>query len=632
MSIVLSECSNAVRRLHAAVLRLERAAVMLRVAPLERREWFESLRRKLAPQLKDDAFLVVAVVGGTNIGKSVVFNHIAGSRASATHPLASGTKNPVCLIPPGFGDEHSLPEIFQDFALKQWTHPDEPLRERAEHCLYWQECEQTPENLLVLDTPDIDGDAQINWERADNIRRCADVLIAVLTQQKYNDAAVKQFFRTAAADDVAVIVVFNQCELPEDEEYWPLWLETFCTETGILPEFVYIAPNDRRAAEENRLSFYERQWPRTGTTSAVLAGGENVPRSLTDDLSRLRFAEVKLRSLRGTLRHLLDRETGAPAYLKEIEQTSAAFEAAAGRLSSESVVKIHDWPVIPTKLLVKEIRKWWKQQHEGWASRVDSFYDTLSSGVLWPVRFARSKLGAEQVPPLDSYRRQEWSAVLRAVEEVFDKLTWMSESGSELLRPHFNERLAGKSREQLLENLRQQHEQIPLADELEEVVASQMKEFKAGSPDAYKFYRQLNNISAAVRPMTSVVLFTMGWGPAGEVVAPLVADAATQAVIPVVANFAGGTAAAVAGETAVSGAAGQGSGFLQAKFQRLQSRFTQRRAAWVVEALRAHLLGTLPEDLRAAADVQHSEVFEEVRAALGTLEEHMKNELEEAAT
>ena len=34
----------------------------------------------------------------------------------------------------------------------------------------------------------------------DDARICADVLIAVLTQQKYNDAAVKDFFRKAAAE------------------------------------------------------------------------------------------------------------------------------------------------------------------------------------------------------------------------------------------------------------------------------------------------------------------------------------------------------------------------------------------------------------------------------------------------
>ena len=102
MSTPFSECAETVRQLHVAVVELACAGKLLQLPPLAGREWFELLRQKLLPQLDDDAFLVVAVVGGTNIGKSVIFNHIAGSRASSTSPLASGTSHPVCLVPPGF--------------------------------------------------------------------------------------------------------------------------------------------------------------------------------------------------------------------------------------------------------------------------------------------------------------------------------------------------------------------------------------------------------------------------------------------------------------------------------------------------------------------------------------------------
>jgi hypothetical protein len=121
-----------------------------------------------------------------------------------------------------------------------------------------------------------------------------------------------------------------------------------------------------------------------------------------------------------------------------------------------------------------------------------------------------------------------------------------------------------------------------------------------------------------------VVLFTLGWGPAGHVVAPFVADAAAQAVVPIVADLAGGATAAVAGETALAGAAGKGVGFLQAKFQRLQVAFTARRAGWLAGLLKEHLLGTLPDDLQKAADVPQSEPFRRVREAIHTLEEQLK--------
>lgn len=264
----LDEFAQMVRRLSASVTNLELAARPLQLEPLAGRDWFDLLTRKLLPQLTDGACLIVAVVGGTNIGKSVVFNHIAGFRASASSPLASGTKHPVCLVPMGFAEQHDLHAMFPAFELRSWTSGDEALRSVDAHCLFWREHESVPKNLIILDTPDVDSDAPVNWQRADAVRQAADVLVAVLTQQKYNDAAVKQFFRKAAAEDKAAIIVFNQVELPDDESYWPIWLNTFCGETGLQPEYVYLAPNDRKAAEAIALKFAERTW--NGRQAGVL--------------------------------------------------------------------------------------------------------------------------------------------------------------------------------------------------------------------------------------------------------------------------------------------------------------------------------------------------------------------------
>ena len=626
MSTRFRELGTTIRRLRDAAGRLERATQILQLPPLAGREWYELLEQKLVPQLHDDAFLVVAVVGGTNIGKSVVFNHLAGTRASSTSPLASGTKHPVCLVPPAFAEQHDLDEIFRGFELLEWRSPDAALEEHTEHRIYWQTSQQVPPSLLVLDTPDIDSDAPVNWQRADMIRRSADVLIAVLTQQKYNDAAVKQFFRRAAGEEKAIIVLFNQCQLPEDDAYWPLWMQTFGGETGVRPEIVYVAPNDRRAAEENRLPFYERPWPIAGHEEALAAGEYADARSLSDDLARLRFGEIKLQTLRGSLKFLLDREAGVPEYLAEVRLRSAEFQAAS-RMFSDNVVRISDWPAVPNRLLVDEIRRWWRANTEGWARTVHGFYNALGTGVTWPIRFAREQLQGPQVPPIEQYRRQEWTAVLRAIEEWFEKLTLISESGSDLLQPHFRRLLDGAGRTKLIETLRAEHEAVPLQEELEEAVKEEMQQFKTGSPELYGFYKRLNEISAAARPAASVVLFTLGFGPAGEALA----QAAAHTILPVVVDFAGGTAAAVAGETAISSAAGQGSGYLQIKFQKLHTRFAARRASWLAERLKVHLLGTLPEQLQSAADVPQSDVYRELSDTLDLLARQLGAQQQEAA-
>jgi hypothetical protein len=641
MPATLPECAEHVRRLHEAVVELERASTPAQVAPLAGREWFEVLTRKLVPQLSADAFLVVAVVGGTNIGKSVIFNHIAGFRASATSPLASGTKHPTCLVPEGFTDAHDLAAIFPGFELRAWSSAEETLVDTPEHGLYWRVSGDSPDNLLVLDTPDIDSDARVNWERADRVRQCADVLVAVLTQQKYNDAAVKEFFRKAAAEDKAVLIVFNQCQLPDDEEYWPLWLETFCRETQIAPELVYVAPNDRRAAEEMRLGFYERagasRGERAESRESQLPTSDfrpptdvDAPRSLLADLSQLRFFDIKVRTLRGALRLVADSDAGVPAWLREIEASAEEYRGAAALLAAHELAEIGAWPQVSGRALVGEIREWWRLQREGWSAKVHGFYNSLGHTLTWPVRYARDRIQGPVIPPLEVYRHKEWAAVLDAVEKVYRKLEWLSELGNELLRPRLEKVLAGTSRAELLQRIHEAHARFDLEAELRQLVADELADFRSESPQHYEFFKRLDTLAAAARPATSVILFVAGFGPVGHAITPVLTDTVLQGVVHAAGDVAGGTIAAAVGDAVISEGAATSAGYLEAKFRKLQAAFTRRRAQWLAGLLQQHLLGTLPEDLQHAASVAGTEEFQRVRSLARELREAIPVEAESA--
>ncbi|MCA9083718.1 MAG: GTPase domain-containing protein [Planctomycetaceae bacterium] len=632
-TLSFEKISDAVRRLCDGLPKLQAQARLLQPDDLEGQEWFELLRQKLVPQLGQQSWLVVAVVGGTNIGKSVIFNHLAGHRASATSPLASGTKHPVALVPEGFPDRENLAAVFPDFTMKKWTDAESALQETDDSLLFWRTADNLPSTLLVLDTPDIDSDARVNWVRADAVRRSADVLIAVLTQQKYNDAAVKEFFRKAGREDKAVLVVFNQCVLPDDEQYWPVWLETFCRETSIKPDSVYIAPADRTAAEQLRLPFFERQWPRPAAGSSTELNGSDPfkspsrdsqqPRDLREDLSRLKFREIRIRTLRGSLQQLIHPVSGIPQHLKRLSKASEALAKTSQRLSADSVLKIRDWPTPANTTFVDEIRIWWKERQQGWAKKINTFYDVMGKAVLVPLRMARDAIQGEPIPPMDRYREAEWSAILLTVEEMFDKLQWMADNGDALVRQRMELILDAASRTRLIETLRQRHRKVDFSAEIRSIVAQEMEVFSVDSPQLFQMYRQLHNVSAAVRPMTSVVLFSLGMGPVSETVAPFVANAAASAVVHVVADVATGATTAVAGETAVSGMASAGSGMLQTWFHRLHSVFTQRRVEWLTQVIRDDVLGTLPEELQAAAELTSSAEYQNVAKALKDLQDLM---------
>jgi hypothetical protein len=617
----LAGCAALARRLEAELRRLEPLAKEAGVPGLEGREWYELLVRKLLPQLAADAWLVVAVVGGTNIGKSIVFNHIVGGKVSATSPLASGTKHPVCVVPVGFEARDSMSEIFPGFTLSEWSNADEPLEDSATHRLFVREVDHTPANLMVLDTPDIDSDARVNWDRADHIRQAADVLIAVLTQQKYNDAAVKEFFRKAAQEDKVVIVVFNQVLLPEDEAYWPLWLETFCNETGIAPQLVYIAPNDRRAADTLQLPFFEREWNgaasqngnATSTVSRIEPTGAQGA-NLLEELSRLKFGDIKLRTLQGSLNRLLDLRSGVPGYLHEIQQRSGEFSKAAELLSTHELAEIDDWPPAPNPVMVAELRRWWAEQREGWSRSVHGFYNAVGTGLVWPVRFARDRITGPPESPLDAYREREWSTILIAVDRVFEKFEFLAELGNQLLKPRLATLLSGASREQLLETLRARHAEVDFNEELKRLIEREMVKFRDESPKYYELFKRLDAVAAAVRPATSVVLFITGFGA----VAPM-ADTALQGALHVVGDVTGGTIAAAVGDSVISGSASSSMGYVEAKFRKLHAAFTAERAAWFAKLLKSELLGDLPEQLHAMSTIPETERFQAVAATVKEL-------------
>lgn len=611
----LADRAALARRLEAELRRLEPLAGEAGLTGLEGREWHEILVRKLLPQLAADAWLVVAVVGGTNIGKSIVFNHIVGGKVSATSPLASGTKHPVCVVPTGFSARDSLAEIFPGFALSDWSNAEEPLEDSSTHKLFVREADHTPPNLMVLDTPDIDSDARVNWDRADHIRQAADVLIAVLTQQKYNDAAVKEFFRKAAQEDKVVIVVFNQVLMPEDEAYWPLWLDTFCDETGIAPHLVYIAPNNRRAADALALPFYEREWsshaPREGRAAQGTEAAKQPSANLLEELSRLKFGEIKLRTLKGSLKRLLDPQAGVPGYLREIKDRSGEFTKAAELLSTHQLAEIDDWPPAPNPIMVAELRRWWAEQREGWSRGVHGFYNAVGNGIMWPIRFARQKISGPTESPFEAYRQREWSTILIAVDRVFEKFEFLAELGNQLLKPRLAAILSGSSREKLLETLRTKHAEVDLEEQLRQLIAREMAKFKEESPKYYDLFKRLDVVAAAVRPATSVVLFITGFGA----VAPM-ADSALQGALHVAGDVTGGAVAAAVGDSVISGSASSSVGYVEAKFRKLHAAFTAERAAWFAGLLKSELLCDLPEQLHAMSTIPQSERFRAVEATV----------------
>lgn len=599
------------RRLHGALAELNAAACQLGLAPADHDDWFALLERKLLPQLELPPLLVVAVVGGTNIGKSVLFNHLAGETASTASPLAAGTKHPVLLAPAGLDGEAALPALFEGFELRRWRSPDDPLVECDEHLLFWRTGAAVPDRLLLLDTPDVDSDAQVNWHRAEQIRHASDVLIAVLTQQKYNDAAIKQFFRKAAEADKPVIVVFNQCDLQGDRDYWPQWLDTFTTETGISPLQVYVAPYDRASAHGLRLPFYA-----VGPYGRQPA---SEPSPLAYELGQLHFDAIKLRTFRGAMTRVLDPIAGAPAFLARVGQAGGEFAAAAQSLSAGEMARVN-WPTLPAVRLVAEIQQWWDERRSPWSRQVHGFYRAVGQGVTWPIRRAWRATHPIASDPWETFRARERDAIVEAIAKLLDELDRLARVGNEILRPRLAALLGGGARQRLLERVAAAHAELPaLGDDYRRDLRAELDGWCAANPRAVTFLRSLDHAAAVARPAVTVALAVSGWIFAGDVIGQAAAQVAGHTAGHLTAEvvIAGGIAGG--GEAMVS-ATGEGMKQAAARlFYRLQAHYAELRAAWLADWLERELLGDLLAELQRGAAVAQSPPFREADSALAAL-------------
>ncbi|MEE3365796.1 MAG: GTPase domain-containing protein [Planctomycetota bacterium] len=603
MSVSLAQCADSLEQLRDHLEALNEKLEELELPRPDQDEWFQLLIHKLLPQLDPDTPLIIAVVGGTNTGKSVVFNHVAGETVSATSPLASGTRHPMCLVPAGF-DTARLETMFDGFTLVPWSRPEQTLEDTQDHLLFWRTCASLPANLLVLDSPDIDSDAEVNWERAERLRRSADVLVAVLTQQKYNDAAVKQFFRRAAGEDLATVIVFNQCQLPDDETYWPIWLETFTSETGTTPELVYLAPNDRSAAESGELVFTDRQHHATGQA-----------RDLQQDLSSLRFESIKFRSLRGSLGQLVSEQTRVPAWLDSVQARSDEFRLAAELLSTQNLVTNDAWRTIPAGPLIDAVRDWWDGHRSGWTAGIHTIYNAIGRGLAWPIRRIIESRQPVTDDALGGFRQDEWETIVATVEQVYQRLAFCRDAGGELMSARITPLLDGQHRQQVLEQLATRHAGCDLHDELNQTVGLALEEFRAESPRSFRMLKRIDKAAAAARPVTSVALFCVGFGPVADAVAP----AAMHTALHVAGDVAGGTVVATLGESAVSQPIAQGVGRLQVWLHSLQQKFAVHRASWLASQLEELVLGDLITDLENAAETPTSDAFLGVESTVTSL-------------
>jgi hypothetical protein len=284
---------------------------------------------KLLPELERGFAppLVAVVAGGTNVGKSTLFNSLLGRAVSSvdaraghtTHPVAAGPasgREVVAALLTG-ASMHDLPE--GPSKDSSGPAPAGPGTGAGTPTVLYAEG-GSPGGVVLIDSPDIDSALKAHHSRAFDSLIAADVFALVASPTKYNDKRCVEFLLDAAAMGKRAVVLFNLLPgggAPRDEV-----LEDFRRNVlGRLPkgapepeifEFDFV-PDLRSGGPGAARAFDERMGPARayleGEASrarevkrAVTSGGARyLSRSLGGPLGALKGQAASLDAVRGDL-------------------------------------------------------------------------------------------------------------------------------------------------------------------------------------------------------------------------------------------------------------------------------------------------------------------------------------------
>jgi energy-coupling factor transporter ATP-binding protein EcfA2 len=148
------------------------------------------------PRASDlSAPLLVVILGSTGVGKSSLFNAIAGAPLSESGVIRPTTRHPVALV-----------------------HPDDarsgegPL---AGHQIEFKLDPGVPPGVMLVDAPDFDSVEQANRELAVELLEMADLVVFVTTVTRYADQVPWDILARVRQRGVPLLAVINR--MPTDE-------------------------------------------------------------------------------------------------------------------------------------------------------------------------------------------------------------------------------------------------------------------------------------------------------------------------------------------------------------------------------------------------------------------------------
>ena len=177
---------------------------------------------------------IVALVGGTGVGKSSIVNRLIGADVTATSFRRTFTAGPVAItnddLPAGLFD---LPHVDAEVA-------GEPPRGQADRVVLVRRSDALLARLTLVDSPDVDGERPDHHAVADRIFRWADAVVFVVTPEKYQMTELQPYYRLAGRYGVPKLYVMNKADSTAVVDDYAALLRR----SGVLDPTVRVVPRD----------------------------------------------------------------------------------------------------------------------------------------------------------------------------------------------------------------------------------------------------------------------------------------------------------------------------------------------------------------------------------------------------
>jgi len=166
---------------------------------------FEARRTDAAPPL-------VVIAGGTNVGKSTVFNWVVGEVVASSSPLARHTKAPTVFVHKGEAASLRNGAFLPSYARLDLTAAEDAAAERPEGIAYFLRLHdmQDVRGVVLIDSPDIDSTHDRNRAVAQDLLYLSDAVVFVATPEKYNDELCVRYLRQASELQKGLVCVLNK--------------------------------------------------------------------------------------------------------------------------------------------------------------------------------------------------------------------------------------------------------------------------------------------------------------------------------------------------------------------------------------------------------------------------------------